>query len=409
MIQDIPSTKVLKQILRKANSSRILLLEGGSRSSKTWSIFQYFFIKALEGARRDVTIVREKLTWLKATLLKDFDEMTARYNLPVTPSVKISRPDQIYKINNVTFTFTGLDEPQKAHGMKQTDFWINEVIEMQNRNTFDQLEQRTTHLGFIDFNPSDDEHWVFDLKRREDVGCIHSTMLDNPFLEQSVRNKILSYEPTEYNYKHGTADVYMWEVYGLGKPAKLEGAIYTNWDIVDSIPENAKDLGWGLDFGYSRDETAVVDIYMLDNELYFDELIYESGLTNYSPDSDRHIVKKLTDLGIGSRPGTGDSSEPKSIDELRAHGFRINGAQKGPDSVNFGIKLLQGYKCHLTRRSVNLDKERRRYKWAQDRNGKTLDRPVDEYNHGMDAIRYRATEVLGKRKTATLYPMSGIG
>jgi phage terminase large subunit len=229
-------------------------------------------------------------------------------------------------------------------------------------------------------------------------------MLDNPFLPEKIRRKILSYEPTEENIRNGTADNYMWEVYGLGNPAHLAGLIYSNWDIVQSIPEGAKLLGCGLDYGFTNDPTALIEIYKYENELYFNELIYETGLTN--PDID----KKMLTLGISkSLDIVGDSAEPKSNEELRRYGWNIRGATKGQDSVNYGIDILKSYKCHVTRRSIHLDRERRKYKWAEDKNGKTLNKPIDAFNHGMDGVRYLAMNKLAKKQDVKIYNFGIIG
>ena len=409
--QKIQASKLLKQILDAEKAGyNIIKLQGGSRSSKTWSIFQFFIQKAVQNQKFDVTITRENLQLVKDTLLRDFEEMAYKYSLPVAPRFNPNRPSQIYNLGRAEFTFWGLDKPKKAHGRKQKYTWMNEIIEIPSRKAFDQLEMRTTDLMLIDYNPSDEDHWVFDLDKRPDVITLISTQLDNPFLEQKIRDKIVGYEPTEVNIANGTADAYMWDVYGLGKPAKLQGVIFENWDIVDVVPEDAKSLGCGLDFGYTNDPTALIDIYLFNNELYLDELIYEKGLKNSSPDEkERTIVKRLKELGIGDKFITADSAEPKSIDEIKGYGFNIDGAKKGADSVVHGITFLQGYKVHMTKRSVNLHKEARKYKWAEDRNGKSLNIPIDDFNHGIDGVRYRVTKALRKQKGATLYSSDIIG
>lgn len=353
-------------------------------------------IWALEGRGYSHTIARQKLTWVKATILKDFQEICAAYQIPVTPRINVNRPEQVYYINGSEFAFFGLDYPEKLHGRAQDIFWINEGMEV-DRMSFDQLEMRTRLMGIIDYNPYDDTHWIFALHARPDVAVIRSTWWDNKEnLPRTIINKILGYEPTPENIAKGTADAYMWSVYGLGEKAMLKGVIFPYWDIVESIPENARDLGLGLDFGYTNDPTALVEIYEMDNELYLNELIYERGLTNTSPYEEvETISKRLKLLEIGNRDITADSSEPKSIQELGNDGWQVDPADKGPDSVSHGIDLMKSYKIHITRRSINLDAERRKYKWAEDKNGKSLQKPIDEFNHLIDAARYRISKVLG--------------
>lgn len=322
--------------------------------------------------------------------------MCALYNLPVYPEINENRQDQIYHVFGAEFAFFGLDYAQKLHGRKQDYYWLNEIMEV-DLASFDQLEMRTSIMGIIDYNPSDDEHWVFNLALRPDVKFLYSTMLDNPFLPEPIRLKILSYEPNEENIRNGTADSYMWEVYGLGHPAKLEGLIFDNWKVVDSIPEGAKDLGLGLDFGFSNDPLALIEVYEYDKTVYLNELIYATHMLN----SD--LISRMQLLGIDeSRPITADSSEPKSIVEVRNAGFNISGAVKGADSVRYGIDLMKGLNICITRSSINLDKERRRYKWATKANGELIKKngksvPVDEFNHCIDGARYRITKMLGNK------------
>lgn len=370
---------------------KIVCHEGGSRSSKSWSIMQFFLLKALAGEKLTITIVRDKLTWIKSTLLKDFAELTEKYGISVNPVINPNRQEQVYYINGSEFAFYGLDYAEKLHGRSQDWYWINEVMEVAQKH-HDQLEMRTRVGGILDYNPYDDLHWVFDLQKRPDVCVIKSTMLDNPFLPKAIIDKIKSYEPTPENVARGTADNYMWEVYGKGEKARLMGAVFTNWDIVEGVPGEAKLLGFGKDFGYTNDPTTLVALYTKDNELYFDEWLYKTGMTN------QDIVSEYKALGVQPLWEIyADSSEPKSIEEIRRGGFNIKPVVKGQDSVNFGIDLLKQYKMHITKRSNNLELELRRYKYQEDKTGRVLNVPVDAYNHCIDAIRYVATMKLGRK------------
>ena len=396
MIQKIQATQVLKKTLELEKDKKIICHEGGSRSSKTWSIFQYYILKALQGEKFTLTIARANLTWVKATLLKDLQEIVEKYNLPISPEINTKRPDQIYQVMGGEFAFFGLDYPEKLHGRKQTYAWLNEVMEI-GKKQFDQIEMRTEKGMVLDYNPTDDMHWVFDLQKRGDVGVIKSTMLDNPFLPQSIIDKIKGYEPTPENIASGTADLYMWEVYGKGNKARLQGAIFENWDIVEDVPEQARFVGLGLDFGYTNDPTAIVEMYMMDDEIYWNQLEYKKGLTN------QNIIARLKELQIS--PETlvvADSAEPKSIEEIRLGNFNIKGVAKGQDSINFGIDLLKQKRMHITKRSIDLENELRKYKWMEDKNGVLINRPIDSWNHLIDACRYIAMEVLGGNRVAVV-------
>jgi len=372
----IQVTRVYDQTIKAFNDDfKIVCHEGGSRSSKTWSIIQFFLIKALAGEEISVTIVRDKLTWIKSTILLDFKKMCKLYGIEIKPQININRAEQLYDINGSEFAFYGLDYAEKLHGRSQDWFWINEVMEVGQKH-FDQLEMRTNVGAILDYNPYNDLHWVFDLHKRDDVKFIKSTMLDNDFLPDQIRKKILSYKPTKDNIRMGTADNYMWQVYGLGNKTKLKGSVFTNWDTVDRIPLEAKFIGYGQDFGYTNDPTSVVALYTMNNELYWDQLVYRKGLTN------QDIVSEYVKLEIGKLEEIfADSSEPKSIDEIRRNGYNIRGAKKGADSINFGIDILKGYKMHITKNSPDLENELRKYKYQEDKIGNIINKPIDAFNH----------------------------
>lgn len=372
---------------------------------------QCFITLAEEGVEDPFTlrIFRKYLSTIRESVLQDFDFVSRQMETDYFPRFNVRRSPQTYHVNDCQFHFNGLDDSMKSHGMKQDYAWINEGMEI-SVEEFDQVEMRTTKKIIIDYNPSDEDHFIFNLMKRDDVVVIKSTVLDNPFVEVVIREKILSYEPTPENIARGTSSPYMWEVYGLGNKAKLEGLIFENWDTVDSIPEGAHDLGLGLDFGFTNDPAACIEVYRFNKDIYLNEILYETGLINTSKKSDvPNIAAKLKKLGIGDREITADSSEPKSIIELRNDGLNIHGAKKGPDSVRFGIDLMKGYKIHITRRSINLEKELRKYVWAQDKNGKSLKEPIDEFNHAIDAARYRIMKKLGNKFKVRLYSQNVLG
>jgi len=394
----IKGTRLFYETVMGLDKYKYIVHEGGSRSSKSWSILQVLLMRALEGQNEDYTIVRDRLTWIKSTLLKDLVKMVDMYKLEISPEINANRQDQIYKINGSEFAFFGLDYAEKLHGRTQDFFWINEAMSV-SKQSFDQLKIRTKKGGFIDYNPAGDDSWVYDIQKRKDVLVIKSTQLDNPFLEKTIREEILSYEPTPENIARGTADNYMWKVYGLGEIARPEGIIFTNWDIVNGIPEEAKLLGLGLDFGYSVDPTAVIEVYIMDNELYLNELVYETGLLN------QDIANILKVKGIDrSVEIYADSAEPKSIEEIYRYGLNIRATDKGADSIRYGIDLLKARKIHITKSSLNLEKEFRNYKYVEDRNGKVVpNKPIDFNNHGIDASRYLAIMKLGNKGTVRTF------
>ena len=386
--QELEHSGLLTEILD--NKQKGYILEGGSRSSKTWSIIQYLMLYCQAETGKEITICRDRLTWLKLTVLRDFKEILIKLGWWIDKD--FNQSEMTYKLFGNRFTFVGLDEPAKLHGLTQDVFWINEAIGTPGSaynptlDNFDQLEMRTKEGFFLDYNPKVTEHWIYEkVQTRPDVYFIHSTQLDNPFLEQTIREKILSYEPTPANVKRGTSDDIKWKIYGLGIRAQHEGVIFTNINYVKEIPEEATLVAFGLDFGFTNDPTSLVKVCMLSGELWVDEIIYETGLTN--PDiyaKSKDIIGKFEDV-------IADSAEPKSIKELQMMGMRIEGANKGPDSIRAGIDVLKRYRVNITERSMNIKREYDNYCWKVNKQTqKSEGVPIDTFNHAIDAIRYVA-------------------
>ncbi len=387
-------TKILQWLL--TNSARIRILEGGSRSSKTFSIIQFLILycqdAASKGQIKRITIARQKLTWLKATLLNDFIEILRLYE--IYNDNDFHKSEMRYNLFGSEIGFFGLDEPQKLHGRKQDVFWINEAIEA-TKDDFDQLEMRTTDFGILDFNPSATNHWIFDsVLTRPDVVYNHSTVLDNPFAPDEVKRKIFSYQPTEENIKKGTADENKWKIYGLGIRAMVEGVIFKNVEYVKELP-NVPTYWIGLDFGFTNDPTAITKVMKADGKIWCKQLCYKHGLTNTD------ISSELNRLGINkSTLVVADSAEPKSIEELRRLGWNIIGVTKGQGSVNAGIDILKRYTICITEDSIEAKREAENYTWRFDRNTNSyLNIPIDRDNHFWDSVRFVAMECLGERGT----------
>lgn len=364
-----------------------VVLEGGSRSSKTHSIIQ-FLIKYAQDHEfsiedRRVLIARQKATWTAATVLYDFINVLKFYKL--FDHCHYNKTSKILRLYQTDFYFGGLDDAQKLHGFQSDIFWINEAIEAQ-KDDFDQLEQRLKGFFILDYNPSAEEHWIYDsVINRKDVRYIHSTMLDNPFIAERSRLKILSYDPgNPENVISGTADKNKWEIYGLGLRSKIEGIIFTNWQLIQEIPEHAKRMRhrYGLDWGYSNDPTAIIDVYFSGNDVWLDELCYE--LEMKYPE----IADVIKDNGLKGIKGYADPADPRGIREVYDRGCNIHEAAKPAGSVNAGINILKECRIFVTERSVNLIKEFKNYKWKQDKSGKYLNEPLDDFNHLIDSARY---------------------
>lgn len=359
----------------KECKAKIQVHQGGSRSGKTFSILTALIELCHKNSGLVITICRKTFPALRATSMRDFFEILNREDI-YNPDLH-NKSDATYQLWGNMVEFISIDQPQKVRGRKRDVLFINEANEI-NLEDWRQLLLRTTGRVLIDYNPSDEFHWIYDeVIPREDAAFFQTTYQDNPFLPQSVVLEIERFKEADENF---------WRVYGLGERGASQATVFTHWKEVDQIPNEFKPLNYGLDFGYTNDPTAIVQTFTDGHGFAVDELCYATRLTN----SD--ISKVLRDSGVSrSDVIICDSAEPKSIDEIHAHGFNTHGARKGKDSVKNGIQFLHSRPLLVTARSVNVIKELRNYKWKEDKNGKQLNEPVDSFNHAIDAMRYAIT------------------
>ena len=375
------------------SEKRFVLNQGGTRSSKTYSILQVLILKALEASEPIViSVVRKTLPALKKSVLRDFINILESMGL-YDPAYH-NKSDNTYELNGSLIEFFSIDNAIKYRGSKRDILFINEANELTFEDVF-QLQVRTGNQIFLDFNPSDNQSWLYDLVdgRKDEVDFIKSTYLDNTFLEQSIIDEIEKLKDTDEDY---------WRIYGLGERGSLKDLVYSVKEV-ESIPEDCTLIGLGLDWGYAQDPSALVAVWKKNEEIYFDELLYERGLTNLD------LLEKLKQIGVDKRIDiVADSAEPKSIEEFRRSGYAIKPAIKGPDSIRNGIDILKRHKLHVTKDSYNLVVEFSRYKWKKDSGGNMLNQPVDVFNHGMDALRYVALNLL-KIKPQNTFNISIVG
>jgi len=359
----------------KECKSKIQVHQGGTRSGKTYSILTALIELCHKNSGLVITICRKTFPALRATAMRDFFEILNKEEI-YNPDLH-NKSDATYQLWGNMVEFISIDQPQKVRGRKRDVLFINEANEI-NLEDWRQLLLRTTGRVLIDYNPSDEFHWIYDeVIPREDAEFFQTTYKDNPFLPESVVMEIERFK---------TADENFWKVYGLGERGTAQSTIFTHWTEINQIPNEYKLLNIGLDFGYTNDPTAIVRVYTDGHGFAVDELCYATRLTN----SD--IAKVLRDNEVHrSDVVICDSAEPKSIDEIHAHGFNTHGARKGKDSVKNGIQFLHSRPLLITARSVNLIRELRNYKWKEDKNGKQLNEPVDNFNHAIDAMRYAIT------------------
>ena len=378
---EVNTSENFRTLWENYQNKRGVILEGGSRSGKTYSIIQFLTIYLLQNTGVTLTIGRETLTDIKDTILPDMFEIFQALDVLNRPDYKWNKSEKHISFNGNLIRYIGVnDNPNKTHGLKQNIFWLNEIMPI-DKFTFDQLEQRTTDFWILDYNPSSTKHWAYDVAdKRDDVLLFKSTVLDNPFVPTEVRKKILGYEPTERNILLGTADEFLWKVYGQGERADAENKIFKRFELFTEKPKEYDYVTYGLDFGYANDPSACVECIISGNNIYITELLYKTGLLN--GEIAEEIRENLKDNFVYC-----DSAEPKSIAELRVnYDIPTVNAKKGAGSINEGIKKIKKYKIHLNKNSLNLQHEFENYSYIEKTGGKLV--PMDKDNHLIDAIRY---------------------
>lgn len=347
---------------------RFIINEGGSRSSKTYSIAQLFILAGLTFEKKIFTVARKTFPSLRSTAMRDFIDILKEYDLYNEDFHDMS--NHIYTLNDSIVEFVSLDMPQKKRGSKRNVLWMNESNEF-GYEDYMQLNIRTSEKIIMDYNPSEIEHFIYDtVLPRQNARLIKSTYLDNTFLEQSLIDELEMLRETDETY---------WKIYGLGEKATPTSLIYPNWTIVDAMPQKIDTVFYGLDFGF-QNPSALIEVAIADGKIYLDEGFYETKLTNAD------VIDRLRSTLPNRRsPIYADHAEPDRIEEIYRAGFNVHPANK---DVAAGIDFVKRYRLHITRRSVNILREIKQYKWKQDKNGHLLDEPVKFLDHTMDGGRY---------------------
>ena len=371
-----------------ALKKRLKIIQGGTSASKTYSILAVLINKAIQKPNLEISVVAESIPHLRRGALKDFVKIlkwTNRYN-----DDQFNKSLLTYNFKNGSvFEFFSADDSNKLRGARRDILYINECNNV-SFESYNELSIRTKKEVFLDFNPAN-EFWVHnELKDEADADFIILTYKDNEALDKSIVEQI---EKNKLKAETSSYWANWWRVYGLGEIGMLEGVIFSNWKMIDTIPQEAKLIGIGLDFGYTNDPTSIIEIYNHNGTRIVNELVYKTGMLN----SD--IAKMLPDY----IPIYADSSEPKSIDEIKRYGKTIKGVTKGKDSINYGIDVMQSQNYLVTSKSVNLIKELRAYCWDVDKSGARLNKPIDNFNHAIDALRYHEMETLGIKRNYGTY------
>lgn len=368
------------------SEARVVVNQGGTSSGKTYSIMQVLFYLAMTDIGSIITVVGQDIPNLKVGAYRDAKTILGGSEQLQAAFPVINEGERIIKcINGSLIEFKSYADAQDAKSGKRDYLFVNEA----NGIPYDiywQLAIRTRKKIFIDYNPSA-RFWVHDeLIGREGVELLISDHRTNDTLTDEEHERI-----------ENISDPELHKVYARGRTGKLEGVVLVNWDICDALPprEEWKMSCYGLDFGFTNDPSALEHVVEAHGDLWVDELLYSTGLTN--PD----IAQRAKGEGLTSQDNIiADCAEPKSIRELQAQGLWVSASPKGADSIVSGLDILRRYKIHFTRRSQGIIQNARSYRWAKDRDGNATNKPEDKNNHGIDAIRYVALAKLAQRREA---------
>lgn len=369
---------------------KIIVNQGGTRSGKTYSIMQilsFVGLRAIE--KHETSVVSHTLPHIKKGAKKDFELIMQSLN--VYKDKNFNKTDLIYRFNRSSqLEFFSADNGDKLRGTSRDDLFINEA----NLLTYDEWKQllmRTRGKIFLDYNPSEEYHWLYDyVLPRDDVKFIKSTYLDNyDFLPKEQIEEIERLRDEDNNY---------WKIYGLGEVAQATNLIYPTFKV--QYYDLKSEPIYGLDFGFNN-KTAIVKLQRVDKELFVEEILYQSEMTN----SD--LIEEMKRFNIGHNFVYADAAEPQRIEEIYRAGFNIHPADK---SVKSGIDFVKRFKIITHNNSSNLHKEMKSYKWKEDKNGRIFDEPVKFNDHLMDAMRY-ACYTHGNKywvQSASAFPMPGL-
>jgi phage terminase large subunit len=355
---------------------RIRAVPGGTSASKTISILLFLIAKAQKDVVPTLTsVVSESVPHLKRGAIRDFLNILEAHGY--FKEANWNKTDSIYTFENRSqIEFFSSDNGDKLRGARRDRLFINEANNV-TFDAFEQLEVRTKDFIFLDWNPTNEFWFYTDVKNsRTDWEMITLTYKDNESLSPNIVDSI-----EQRQNRKG-----WWQVYGLGQLGEVEGKIYKDWQIIDEIPHEARKERTALDFGYSNDPTAIVDIYYFNGGYILDQVLFAKEMSN----------KQLADTLLSSEQVlcVADSAEPKSIAEIASYGVNIVPCEKGKDSVSNGIQLVQDQRISVTRNSTDIIREYRNYLWRTDKNGKILNVPESGFDHSMDAIRYGLTSIV---------------
>jgi len=368
---EIQATNIFARNWDALNSDkRFIINQGGSRSSKTYSLCQMIIVYCVQNPNKVVSIVRKTFPALRATVMRDFFEIMK--DLEIYEKSNHNMSENIYFFPNGSIVeFFSVDNEQKIRGRKRDLGWCNEANELWFED-FQQLNMRTEEKLIFDYNPSDSSSWLYKLPPEESV-LIKSTYRDNPFLPESIKRQIEDLKRT---------DEALYQIYALGEKAISKSNIYNNWTFLGRKPQRFQSYVYGLDFGYNH-PTALMRVYWSDGDIWIEPVIYESYLTT------SELIEKFKQLEIEKTVDIlADYSRPEIIAELQNAGYNVNNANK---AVKMGINFVKTFGV-FCQEDEALKKEYENYKWKKVGDIIT-EEPVKLYDDAMDAVRYATTYI----------------
>lgn len=390
-------TKAIRRLRRM--KKRVRVVPGGTSAGKTYGILPILIDRATKTDLLEISVVSETMPHLKRGAIKDFKKImkqTGRWS-----HKHWHETDKKYTFHNGSYIeFFSADNEDRVRGPRRNILYLNEANNVK-WETYYQMAIRTDEEIYLDYNPTS-EFWVHkELVGQPNVEVLTLTYKDNDALSQNIINELEGNLHKAYHDPFGDHDDpaniknKYWEnwcrVYLYGKLGMLSGVVYSSWDQVNNVPPGAQLMGYGLDFGYTNDPTVLMACYKHNGKLYFDQVVYQTGLKS------RDLADLMKSANVRKDyPIYCDPSSPKIRDEINDYGYSVVSANGGPDSINFGISLLQQDKFFVTQRSVDVVKELRSYVWQEDKTGKKINKPVDAFNHAMDAMRYFALMMVSK-------------
>jgi len=362
------------------HEARFIINEGGSRSSKTYSLCQLLMVYCLQNPNKVVSIIRKTFPALRATAMRDFLEVLKEAGIYEKTSHNMS--EHIYTFPNGSIVeFFSVDDEQKIRGRKRSIAWCNEANEL-FLDDFTQLNMRTEQKLIFDYNPSDSNSWLYELPKDESI-LIKSTYRDNPFLPDTIKRQIEDLKRT---------DEALYQIYALGEHAISKSNIYSNWTFLPHRPARFTQFVYGLDFGYNH-PTALMRVYWHEKDIFIEPVIYESYLTT------SNLIDRMASLDVEKETEIiADYARPEIIAEMNNAGYNVRNAnkvvKKGIDNIKtFGVFAMN---------DKHLEKEYQNYKWKKI-GDQITDEPVKLWDDAMDAVRYATTYIKEQYYTDDAY------